>query len=158
MSLFFFGNNFYKSKETFKVFSPLILQVYRTLLLETTLESMFYYTFSVINTMFVPCTALLYDSTAATRTLKLSTTLLSISCGIHLISLLMMSSLVCGLFSQTLSFKHPSENSQERAGVDILRIGWPRVIGLMQSESVPWGVMPEVFKCSVQEMRWRLIS
>ena len=53
--------------------------------------------------MFVPCTALLYDSTAATRTLKLSTTLLSISCGIHLISLLMMTSLVCGLFSQTLS-------------------------------------------------------
>ena len=54
--------------------------------------------------MFVLCTALLYDSTAATRTLKLSTSLLSISSGIHLISLLIMSSLVCGLFSQTLSF------------------------------------------------------
>ena len=104
--------------------------------------------------MFFPCTVLLYDSTAATPTLKLSIALLSISCGIHLIPFLMMSSLVCGLFSQTLSFKHPSENSQERAGVDILRIGWPRVIGLMQSESVPWGVMPEVFKCSVREMRW----
>ena len=91
MSLFFFGNNFYKNKETFKIFSPQILEVYRILLVETTLESiMFYYTFSVINTMFVPCTALLYDSTAATRTLKLSTTLLSISCGIHLISLLMI--------------------------------------------------------------------
>ena len=37
---------------------------------------MFYYTFSVINTMFVPCTALPYDSTAATRTLTLSTTLM----------------------------------------------------------------------------------
>ena len=86
-----------------RIFSQL-LEVYRILLVETTLESiMFYYTFSVINTMFVPCTALLYDSTAATRTLKLSTTLLSISSGIHLISLLMMSSLVCGLFSQTLS-------------------------------------------------------
>ena len=58
---------------------------------------MFYYTFSVINTMFVPCTALLYDSTLATQALKLSTTLLSISCGIHLISLLMVSSLACGL-------------------------------------------------------------
>ena len=45
--------------------------------METTLESiMFYYTFSVINTMFVPCIALPYDSTAATRTLTLSTTLL----------------------------------------------------------------------------------
>ena len=66
--------------------------------METTLESiMFYYTFSVINTMFVPCTALPYDSTSATQTLKLSTTLLSISCGIHLISLLMVSYLACGL-------------------------------------------------------------
>ena len=108
MSLFFFGNNFYKNKETFKIFSPQLLEVYRILLVKTTLESIiFYYTFSVINTMFVPCTALLYDSTAATQTLKLSTTLLSISCGIRLISFLMMSSLVCGLFSQTLSFRYP---------------------------------------------------
>ena len=45
MSLFFFGNNIYKNKETFKIFSPQILEVYRTLLVETTLESMFYYTF-----------------------------------------------------------------------------------------------------------------
>ena len=52
--------------------------------------------------MFVPCTTLLYDSTAVTRKLKLFTTPLSISSGIHLISLLMMSSLVCGLFSQTV--------------------------------------------------------
>ena len=62
--------------------------------------------------MFVPCTTLLYDSTAATRTFKFSTTLLSISCGIRLISFLMISSLVCRLFSQTLSFRYPSENSQ----------------------------------------------
>ena len=107
ISLFFFGNNFYKNKETFKIFSPQILEVYRILLVETTLESMFYYTFSVINTMFVLITMLLYDGTASTQTLKLSATLLSISCGIHLISLLMMSSLVCGLFSQTLSFRYP---------------------------------------------------
>ena len=108
MCLIFFGNNFCKNKETFKIFSPQLLQVYRILLVETTLESIiFYYTFSVINTMFVPCTALLYDSTAATRTLKLSATLLSISCGIRLISFLMMSSLACGLFSQTLPFRYP---------------------------------------------------
>ena len=107
MSLFFFGDNVYKNKDTCKIsqisyrypFSPQILEVYGIILVETTLESiMFCYTFSVINTMFVPCTALLYDSTAATRTLKLSTTLLSISCEIHLISLLMISLLVCGLF------------------------------------------------------------
>ena len=67
MSLFFFSNNFYKNKETFKIFSPQLLKVYRILLVETTLESlMFYYTFSVINTMLVPGSALLYDSTAAT--------------------------------------------------------------------------------------------
>ena len=107
MSLFFFTNNFYKNKETFKNFSPQLLEVYRILLVETTLELiMFYYTFSVINTMFVSCTALLYDSAAATQTLKLSTTLLSISCGSHLISLLMMASLLCGLFSQVLSFRY----------------------------------------------------
>ena len=107
MSLFFFGNNFYENKETFKIFSPQILEVYRILLLEITRESiMFYYTFSVINTMFVTCTALLYTSTASTRTLKLSTTLLSISCGIRLISFLMVSCLACGLFSQTPSFRY----------------------------------------------------
>ena len=88
ISQFFFGNNFYKNKET-KIFCPQLLEVYRILLVETTLEStIIYYTFSVINTMFVPCTMLLCDSTAAAQTLKLSTTLLSISCGIHLISLL----------------------------------------------------------------------
>ena len=35
----------------------------------------------------------------------------------------------------------------------MLGIGWPGVIGLMQNESVPWEVIPEVFKCSVREMR-----
>ena len=157
MSLFFIGDNFYKNKDTFKIFSPQILEVYRILLVETTLESiMFYYTFSVINTMFVPCTALLYDSTAATRTLKLSTTPLSISCGIHLISLLIMSSLVCGLFSQTLSFTYPPQKIV--TWVEILGIGWPGVIDLTRNESLPWEVVPEVFKCTIREMRQHLIS
>ena len=75
MPLYFFGNSVYKNKETFKIFSPQLLEVYRTLLVETTLESiMFYYTFSVINTMLVPCTTLLYGSIASIQTLKLSTT------------------------------------------------------------------------------------
>ena len=105
MSLFFFGDNFYKNKETFKTFAPQIREVYRILLVETSLESiMFYYTFSSINTMFIACTALLYGTT---QTLKLPTTLLSISWGIRLIFFLMMSSLVCGLISQTLSFRCP---------------------------------------------------
>ena len=29
-------------------------------------------------------------------------------------------------------------------------LGWPGVISLTWNESVPWEVMPEVFKCSVQ--------
>ena len=145
MSLFFFGNNFQKNKDTFKIFSPQILEVYRILMVETTLESIvFYYTFSVINTMFVPCTTLLYDTIAATQTLKLSTTSLSISCGIHLISLLMMSSLVCGLFLQTLSFRYPPQKIVRP--VEILEIGWPGVIGLMQNEFFSWEVTLEVFK------------
>ena len=58
-SLFFFGNDFYKNKETFKILSPQILKVYRILLVQTTLESIiFYYTFLVINDMFDPSTAL----------------------------------------------------------------------------------------------------
>ena len=73
---------------------------------------MIYYTFSVINTMFVPCTALLYDSTAANGTIKLSTTLLSISYAICHISFLMMSSLDCGLFSQLCLSGTPSDNTQ----------------------------------------------
>ena len=32
MSVFFFDNNFYKNKETFKIFSPQMLEVYRILL------------------------------------------------------------------------------------------------------------------------------
>ena len=100
--------------ETFKIFSPQIQEIYRILLVETTLESIvFYYTLSVINTMFVPWTALLYDSAAATRTLKLSATLFRISCGIHLISLLMKSSLVCGWFSQTEAPPHFSDRTLE---------------------------------------------
>ena len=38
MSLFFFVNNFYKNNETFKIFSPQLLEVYGILLVETTLE------------------------------------------------------------------------------------------------------------------------
>ena len=105
ISLYFFGNNIYKNKKSFKIFSPQLLEYHRILLVETTRESiMFYHTFSEINTMFALCTALLYDSTAA-GTLDLSTTLLSLSCGVHVISLLVMSSLVFGLFSQTLFFQ-----------------------------------------------------
>ena len=37
-------------------------------------------------------------------------------------------------------------------------IVWPGIIGLTQNEYVAWEVMPEVFKCSVQEMVHHLIS
>ena len=148
MSLFFFGNNFYKNKENFKIFFPRLLEIYRILLVKTNLELiMFYYTFAVINTMFVPCTALLYNSTIASQKLKLSTTLLTISCEIHLISRLMMSYFVCGLFPEALVFQVLLQKILRR--VEILEIGWPGVIGLTPNESSPWEAMPEVFKCSV---------
>ena len=124
MSLFFFGNNFHKNKETFQFFSPQILEVYRILLVETTLESiMFYYTFSVTNIMFVPCTALLYDSTAATLTLKLPTTLLRISCRIHLISLLMMSFSCLQIVFAKSVFQVPSRFSNRT--LEYLRHNFP---------------------------------
>ena len=109
--------------------------------------------------MFVPCTALLYDSTAATRTIKLSTTLLSISCAIRLISFLMMSSLACGLFSQTLSLRYPLRNSQ--AGWDLgnkmARGYWFDVKWVCPMGSYAWGIQ---VLCSRWwfEMRWSLIS
>ena len=42
--------------------------------------------------------------------------------------------------------------------VEILGIEWPGVIGLRRNESLPWEDMPELFKCSVREVRGHLIS
>ena len=92
--------------------------------------------------MFVPCTTLLYDSTAVTRKLKLFTTPLSISSGIHLISLLMMSSLVCGLFSQTVFQVPPSENSGMGwdLGNRMARGYWFDAKWVFLMEGYAWGV------------------
>ena len=109
--------------------------------------------------MFVPCTALLYDSTAATRTIKLSTTLLSISCAIRLISFLMMSSLDCGLFSQLCLSGSPSENSQ--AGWDLgnrmARGYWFDVKWVCPMGSYAWVIQVFCLRWWF-EMRWCLIS
>ena len=43
-------------------------------------------------------------------------------------------------------------------GVEIRGIGWPGVIGSTRDESLPWGVLPEEFKSSVQAMRWHPMS
>ena len=45
-------------------------------------------------------------------------------------------------------FQAPPQKIVRR--VEILGIGWPVVIGLTGNESVPWEIIPEVFKCSVQ--------
>ena len=98
MSLFFFGNNFYKNKEIFKIFSPQLLEVYRILLVKTTLESIiFYYTFSVINTMFVSA---VWKHSSNSNIKIVHNSIKYFLCN-SLISFLVMSSLVCGLFSQT---------------------------------------------------------
>ena len=155
MFLCFFGNNFYKNQEIFKIFSPQILELYRNFLVETNLKSiMFYYTFLVINTMLVPCTALLYDITAATRKLKLSTIGNSLWNSSDFPSDDVLSCLWI-VFTNSV-FQVPPRKIVRR--LEILGIGRPKVIGLMRNESAPEQVMPEVFKCSVQEPRCHLIS
>ena len=64
-------------------------------------------------------------------------------------------SCVCIVFTNSI-FQVPPQKIFRQ--VEILGIGWSGVISLTWNESVPWKIMPEVFKCSVREMRWRLIS
>ena len=119
---------------------------------------MIYYTFSVINTMFVSCTVLLYDSTAATGTTKLPTNLLSISCAIRLISFLMMSSLDWIVFTNCLSGT-PYKNSQ---------VGWDFGNRMARGYrfDVNWVCPVGSYACCIQvfclrwwfEMKWCLIS
>ena len=92
----------------------------------------------------------------ATQTLKLLKILLSISCGINLISLLIIVLSCLWIVFTNSVFQIPPQKIVRR--VEILGIGWPGVIGLMWNESVPVEVMPEVFKCSVREMRHHFIS
>ena len=154
MSLYFFGNNVYKNKETFKIFSPQVLKIYRIILVETTLESiMFYYTFSVINTMFVLCIALLYEQNSNNKIVHNS--IEHFLCNAS--DFVSDDVLSCQWIVFTNSvFQLPSQKIARR--VEILVIGWLEVIGLTLNESVLWEVMLEVFKCSVQEMRHHLIS
>ena len=56
-----------------------------------------------------------------------------------------------GIVFRNSVFQLPTQKIVRR--VEILGIGWSGLIGLMQNESVPWEVMPKVFKCSVWEMR-----
>ena len=59
-----------------------------------------------------------------------------------------------GIVFRNSVFQLPTQKIVRR--VEILGIGWSGLIGLMQNESVPWEVMPKVFKCSVWEMRWQV--
>ena len=95
MSLFLFGNNFYKNKKTFKIFSP-----------------QFFFSDDVPSCLWI-------------------------------------------VFTNSV-FQVPPQKIVKQ--VDILGIGWPGVIGLTRNESFRWEVMPEVFKCSVREIRRHLIS
>ena len=157
MSIFFFGNNFYKNKETFKIFSPQILEVYRILLVQTTLESiMFYYTFLVINDMFDPGTTPLYVSC------NLIIIIVHNSIEHFLWNLSDFSSDVvfenlCCLWIVFINSVFRVTPQKIVRGVEIWGIGWPGVIDSTRNESVPWEVLPEVFKSSVQAMRWRPI-
>ena len=126
--ILFFGNIFYKNKETFTIFSPQLLQGYRILLVETTLQSiMFYFTFSVINTMFVPCTVLLYDSTSSNSNIKIAHN--SIEHFLWNMSFFSDDVLSCLWIVFTNSiFQVPPQKIVR--WVEILGPGWPGVIGL----------------------------
>ena len=136
MSLFFFGNNFYKKEETFKIFSLQIMEVYRILLLETTLESiMFYYTFSVINNVrSIHCAAVWQHS--SNSNIKIVRSFIE-----HFLwnqsDLYFDDALSCLWINFTNSvFQVPPQKIVRQ--VEILQIGWSGVIGLTQNESVPW--------------------
>ena len=60
MSLFFFGNNFYKNKETVKIFSPQLLEVYGIILVETNLESIMLFVSFVCGFLFACLLACLH--------------------------------------------------------------------------------------------------
>ena len=149
MSLFFFGNNFYKNKETFKIFSPQILEVYRILLVETTLESiMFYYTFSVINTIFVPRTSLLCSSNSNIKIIHNS--IEYILCNP---SDFFSNDVLFCLWIVFTNFIFQVLPQKIVRRVEILGMGWLGVIGFTRNASVPWELLPDILKCSVREMR-----
>ena len=129
MSLFFFGNNFYKNKETFKVFSPHIVEVYRILLVEPTLESiMFYYTFSVIKKN-------------------------SIEYFLCNPSDLFSNDVLSCLWIVFTNFVFQVLPQKIVRRVEILGMGLLGVIGFTRNASVPWELLPDILKCSVREMK-----
>ena len=156
MSLFFFGDNFYKNKETFKIFSSQILEVCRILLVETTLKSiMFYYTFSVINTMFVQCTAAVWQHSSNSNIKIVHNSIEHFLRNTSDFSSDDVLSCLWIVFTNSVFQVSPWENSQ--AGW-VLGDRMARIIVLTRNESVPRDVIPKVFKYSVQEMRCHLIS
>ena len=147
ISLFFFDNNVYKNKETFKIFSPQILEVYRILLVQTTLESItFYYTFIVINNMFDPSTTPKYDSSNSNIKIvykSIEHFLWNLS---DFSSDVVLENLSCLwiVFINSV-FQLPPQKIVRM--VEICEIEWSGVIGSTRNESVPWKVLPEEFKC-----------
>ena len=166
MSLFFFGNNFYKSKETLRFFLQ-VLEVYRIFFVKTTLESMLYYTFSVINTVCSTCHTVWNTFHVIKHTkphlqhssnLNIEIVHNSIEHFLWNPSDFFSDDVLCCLWIVFTNSVFQVPNQKIVGWVEILGIVWLGVIGFMRNESVPWEVMSEVFKCSVQEMRWRLIS
>ena len=116
---------------------------------------MFYYTFSVINTVCsMHCAAVWLQSSNSNNKIFHNPT----------------EHFLCNpsdffsdyvLFRPWIVFKNsvfevPLQKIVRR--VEILGIGWPGVIGFTWHESVPWEVMPAIFKWWWFEMRWCLIS
>ena len=148
MSLFFFGNNFYKNREMFMIFSPQILEVYRILLVEPTLELMFYYTFSCYVRSMHHTAVWQHSSNSNIKIVQnsiehfLGNSSDFFSDAVHSCLRIVFTNLV---------FQVPPQRIVR--WVEILGIEWAGVIDLMRNESAPWEVILEVFKCSVWEMR-----
>ena len=116
---------------------------------------MFYYTFSVINTTFVPWTlAVRQHSNNSTIKVVLNYIEYFLRNPSDLLSDDVLSCLWI-VFTNSVFQVHPQKIVRR---VEILGKGWPGVIGLTRNEFVSRKVMPDVFKCSVREMRWCLIS
>ena len=110
----------------------------------------FFYTFSVINTMFVPCTPAVWQHSNNSTIKVIHNSFEHFLCNPSDLFSDDVLSCLWIVFTNSV-FQVPPQKIVR--WVEILGIGWPGVISLMQNESVSWEVMSEVCKCPVREMK-----
>ena len=111
----------------------------------------FFYTFSVINTMFVPCTPAVWQHSNNWTIKVVHNSIEHFLCNpSDLFSDDVLSCLRI-VFTNSV-FQVPPQKIVR--WVEILGIGWPGVISLMQNESVSWEVMLCLRYSSVLSEKW----